>query len=428
MNKVIVTDRQEIAEKLQACSSDPVVSIDPKFIDLDEPAFNANFEPRFRVLNPKDAKTVQGFRGIVICAVPPGIKFGRLLVHLLQMHQATATKVLYAPLHCLTPDAVQEALREARDPEPFFVTSILAERLVENLVGTKLAKFLHKGGFKYTGWNSFYLLFLARTLGQPAWLRQLFFGECQADEIDIFGGTIYHYAPPRPLSIKCSVAHKEVEDMWPDPLLLLNRAVADCKESLANIHEGLLVAYLQGWCSWPFTHGRVSFGEKPFQVFRPAGILEGFPASYKAKRIIRLYTSKDHRFRSYSYYPVIPGDFQPQNPVPDVAKTEFRISELLPRPNRNYLLERLTASQINLNFYAIRQLIYCDLVADDKDKPVLTPGGEQVLQILERAGLSEILFYLIFRQLENIQTQESSYEEVLQQVTETLALNPTEQA
>ena len=78
----IVTGRKEIADAIRACVPNKVLEVDSLFIDLAEPGFNANFEPQFRIMNPKMEKVARGLRGEVICAIPPGLSCGNLLLHL----------------------------------------------------------------------------------------------------------------------------------------------------------------------------------------------------------------------------------------------------------------------------------------------------------------------------------------------------------
>jgi hypothetical protein len=78
----IVTGRKETADAIRACVPNKVLEVDSLFIDLAEPGFNANFEPQFRIMNPKMEKVARGLRGEVICAIPPGLSCGNLLLHL----------------------------------------------------------------------------------------------------------------------------------------------------------------------------------------------------------------------------------------------------------------------------------------------------------------------------------------------------------
>ena len=76
----IVTGRKEIADAIRACVPNKVLEVDSLFIDLAEPGFNANFEPQFRIMNPEMEKVVRGLRGEVVCAIPPGLSAGNLLL------------------------------------------------------------------------------------------------------------------------------------------------------------------------------------------------------------------------------------------------------------------------------------------------------------------------------------------------------------
>src|ERR1041385_5649812 len=78
----IVTSRKDIADAIRGCVPNRVLEIDPLFIDLAEPGFNAQLEPQFRTMDREVENTVRNLRGKVICAIPPGLSHGHLLLHL----------------------------------------------------------------------------------------------------------------------------------------------------------------------------------------------------------------------------------------------------------------------------------------------------------------------------------------------------------
>ena len=109
----IVTGRKEIADAIRACVPNKVIEVDSLFIDLAEPGFNANFEPQFRIMNPKMEKVARGLRGEVICAIPPGLSCGNLLLHLAHTLKDSPAALLCAPLHDLSPDGIARALKHS---------------------------------------------------------------------------------------------------------------------------------------------------------------------------------------------------------------------------------------------------------------------------------------------------------------------------
>ena len=414
----IVTGRKEMAAAIRACVPNKVLEVDSLFIDLAEPGFNANFEPQFRIMNPKMEKVARGLRGEVICAIPPGLSCGNLLLHLAYTLKHSPAALLYAPLHDLSPDGIARALKHSEAINPWFLTSVAARRMTERLLGMHLIPVLREAGLAYTGWQSLFYLHLIRAISRPSWKRQLRFGTCVAVEIDSFGGNVYHRRYPRHIKGEFEVIHKETQAQWPDPRFSVNQLLRNTEERLEKCREDLEQAYLSGIASWPFSYGGVAYGERPVQILsQPTGLLQRLATPKPSRKVIRIYQQDRLLFRSQSYYPE---GQAPINPLPARAQMEATIDPQLPRSTLEAFLDRLDECQLDLDFPSILKLTYSGYAQQEGGKITATPKGEAVLQRTEKAGLTGWRLYVILRLLENIQTDEAAYEAVLRQIQETV--------
>jgi hypothetical protein len=414
----IVTGRKEIADAIRACVPNKVLEIDSLFVDLAEPGFNVNFEPQFRIMNPKMEKVARGLRGEVICAIPPGLSCGNLLLHLAHTLKNSPAALLYAPLHDLSPDGIARALMHAEAINPWFLTSVAARRMTERLLGMHLIPVLREAGLAYTGWQSLFYLHLIRAISRPSWKRHLRFGTCVAVEIDAFGGNVYHRRYPRHIKGEFKVIHKETQAEWPDPRFPVNQLLRNTEEGLRKCREDLEQAYLSGSCSWPFSYGGVAYGERAVQILsKPTGLLQRLATSKPSRKAIRIYQQDRLLFRSQSFYPEGQASI---NPLPTKAQVKATIDPQLPRSTLEAFLDRLDECQLDLDFPSILKLTYSGYAQQEGGKITVTPKGETVLQRTEKAGLTGWHLYVILRLLENIQTDEAAYEAVLRQIQETV--------
>jgi len=418
----IVTGRKEIADAIRACVPNKVLEIDSLFVDLAEPGFNVNFEPQFRIMNPKMEKVARGLRGEVICAIPPGLSCGNLLLHLAYTLKHSPAALLYAPLHDLSPDGIARALKHAEAINPWFLTSVAARRMTERLLGMHLIPVLREAGLAYTGWQSLFYLHLIRAISRPSWKRHLRFGTCVAAEIDSFGGNVYHRRYPRHVKGAFAVIHKETQAEWPDPRFPVNQLLRNTEEGLGKCREDLEQAYLSGIASWPFSYGGVDYGERPVQILsQPTGLLQRLATSKPSRKTVRIYQQDRLLFRSQSYYPEGQASI---NPLPARAQIKATIDPQLPRSTLEAFLDRLDGCQLDLDFPSILKLTYSGYAQQEGGNITVTPKGEAVLQRIEKAGLTGWRLYVILRLLENIQTDETAYEEVLRQIQETVQNEP----
>jgi hypothetical protein len=414
----IVTGRKETADAIRACVPNKVIEVDSLFIDLAEPGFNANFEPQFRIMNPKLEKVARGLRGEVICAIPPGLSCGNLLLHLAHTLKHGPAALFYAPLHDLSPDGIARALKHGEALNPWFLTSVAARRMTERLLGMHLIPVLREAGLAYTGWQSLFYLHLIRAISRPSWKRHLRFGTCVAVEIDSFGGNVYHRRYPRHVKGAFAVIHKETQAEWPDPRFPVNQLLRNTEERLEKCREDLEQAYLSGIASWPFSYGGVDYGESPVQILsQPTGLLQRLATSKPSRKTIRIYQQDRLLFRSQSYYPEGQASI---NPLPARAQVKATIDPQLPRSTLEAFLDRLDECQLDLDFPSILKLTYSGYAQQEGGKITVTPKGETVLQRTEKAGLTGWRLYVILRLLENIQTDEAAYEAVLRQIQETV--------
>jgi hypothetical protein len=418
----IVTGRKEIADAIRACVPNKVLEVDSLFIDLAEPGFNEKFEPQFRIMNPKMEKAVRGLRGEVICAIPPGLSCGNLLLHLAHTLKDSPAALLCAPLHDLSPDGIIRALKDSDAIAPWFLTSVAARRMTERLLGMHLIPVLREAGLAYTGWQSLFYLHLISAISRPSWKRHLRFGTCVAVEIDSFGGNVYHRRYPRHVKGDFEVIHKETKARWPDPRFPANQMLRNTAEELRKYREELEQAYFSGACSWPFSYGGVAYGERPVQILsQPTGLLQRLATSKSSRKAIRIYRQDHLLFRSQSYYPEGQASI---NPLPARAQIKATIDPQLPRSTLEAFLDRLDGCQLNLDFPSILKLIYSDYAQQEGGEITVTPKGEAVLQRTEKTGVSGWRLYVILRLLENIQTDEAAYEAVLRQIQETVQNEP----
>jgi hypothetical protein len=418
----IVTGRKEIADAIRAAVANKVLEMDSRFIDLAEPGFNEHFEPQFRIMNPQVEKAVRGLRGEVICAIPPGLNHGSLLLHLAHTLKDSPAALLCAPLHDLSTDGIIRALKDSNAIDPWLLTSVAARRMTERLLGMHLIPGLREAGLAYTGWQSLFYLHLIRAISRPSWKRHLRFGTCVAVEIDPFGGNVYHRRYPRHIKGDFEVIHKETKAEWPDPRFPVNQLLRNTEEGLGKCREELEQAYFCGACSWPFSYGGVAYGERPVQILsQPTGLLQRLATCKPSRKAIRIYRQDHLLFRSQSYYPEGRTSI---NPFPAKAQINATIDPQLPRSTLEAFLDRLDGCQLNLDFPSILKLIYSDYAQQEGGKITVTPKGEAVLQRMEKAGLTGCRLYVILRLLENIQTDEAAYKVVLRQIQETVQNQP----
>lgn len=407
----IVTSRKEIADAIRASVPNKVLEVGPSFIDLDEPGFNADFEPQFRIMNPEVEQAIRSLRGEVICAIPPGLHYGNLLLHLAHTVMGGQATLSYGPMHELDPEGITETLKCPQAISPWLLTSIAARRMTEKLLGARLIPKLKDQALSYPGWQSLFCLQLLRDTAMPSWRRHLHFGTCTAVEIDSFGGTIFHRRYPGHVGGVFKVVQKEITAQWPDPNCSVNQLLGDTNPDFRKCWQELEQAYFSGVCSWPFHYGGVSYGERPLQVrSRPAGLLQHLATPRPARKIIRLYQQNRIRFRSVSLYPE---GSPPLNPLPTKAQIKLTIDPQIPRSTLGAFLDRLDGCQINLHFPSLLKLIDSDYVQATERNLTITPKGQTLLHQMDRIGLTSQRLYLILRLLENIQTDEASYAEVL---------------
>ena len=430
-DRTVLTDHVDIAEAIRRSVPNQVLVVDPRFIDLADPGFNSDFVPQFRIMNPKAEKTVRSLGGEVICALPPRIPISAniLLYTAAFTLQSRPACLLYAPLHSLQPDAIKQALADAAKPDPWYITAMIAHRITERLIGLKIVPILRRAEIiHYTGWMSLYYLHIMASLAQPYWTRHILFGACQADEIDPFGGAVYHPRQPPLFKAEFSVVEREKDSELPDPRHILNHILTDVTAPLVDVFPQLEKAYLDGHCSWPFSYGGevgAKIGEHPLKVMEQIGILQRVPKGTPAKRVVRLYEQDRHLFRSVSYYPADKGK-PPVNEIPKTAKkADVRLVRTEHRPNStlNELLGRLTGQDRNLDPSAVLKPLHNDFITQQDQAIGLTPKGRKILECLVKAGLTNRVFYLLLRALENIHLNESSYPDVMSQIAGTLNYN-----
>ena len=422
-NCTIITEHREIALLLQALSNNTVLTVDPRFLDLDAPGFTEDFEPQLKILNPQTQKRIAALRGKVICALPPKVpgESSLLLYSVLHTLRNSHATVLYAPIHDLQPDNIQQAITNAAPPDAWFITSMVARRLTNRLVGMKVIPAFRKAGINYHGWLPLLYLHWMATLKQPTWTRHLLFGECRADEIDCFGGIITHPKKPGLFQSSFTVQERTIEEsIAPDPRFTLNHILQNSTEPLEKYVKSLETAYNQGDCSWPFTYGAVAFGQQPFNLQQPIPNIQ-LPLSITAKKTLRLYTSPSIMFRSISYQSL--DSTQPSiNPLPlKNGQIKFERCEIPMQTTFNAFLTKLSSQQLNLDPYAFQKLLDNNIIIKDNQNISITSSGEKILKILADEGLTQRVFYLLLRILENIQTDEASYSTEMHKIAKSLA-------
>jgi len=438
-NRIIITDRVEVAKAIRQAVPDQVLEVHPQFIDLAAPGFNSEFEPQFRTMNPKAEKMVRALRGEVICALPPTLSgtANILLYNVAATLQNRPATVLYAPLHSLQPEAIQTALDQAAAPDAWYITSMIARRLTERLIGIKVMPILKKAELPYNGWASLYCLYEVAALSKPSWLRCIkpnppktfpastnVLDNYRAYEIDPYGGTVYHSSKPKSLAneggkyTEFSVEEHTVDAMYPDQRYRLNQMLTGVTDSLVDVHAELENAYMSGLCSWPFTYGGIPYGQIEFQVFQPTGILTRLPKGVPASKVITLFEKEKTLFRSVSHYPLDP-QIPTVNEIPHLP-LQTDVEKLEPANTLDALLQRFTSRQLNIDLSALLKPMMIDYITQQGQTIELTPKGLKVLECLQNMGLSHRVFYLLLRVLENIQTNESSYNDVMHQIADAL--------
>jgi hypothetical protein len=283
--------------------------------------------------------------------------------------------------------------------------------LAECLLAEHWFRDCSEGELPYPGWRSLFYLQLVRDVASPSWKRQLRFGSCVAVEIDSFGGTVHHRGYPSQINGAFEVAQKEVQAQWPDPQCSVNDLLRDSNHDVEKCQQELERAYYSGACSWPFTYGGVSYGERPIRVCGQAtGLLRHFATPKPARKVIRLYRQNRVLFRSVSYYRE---GQSPLNPLPTKAQVQITIEPQLPATTLSAFLDRLDGYQLNLDFPSFLKLVREDYLQTADGNLTITEKGRALLHQADRARLTSQRLYLILRLLENIQTDEASYADVL---------------
>lgn len=405
----IVTSDKRIADAIRACVPNRVLEINPWFVDLAETGFNDDLEPQFRTLDRKVENAVRSLGGKVICAIPPGLSHGHLILHL--AHTVEDAALLYAPMHELHQERIKQAVENPEEIDPWFLTSVAAQRLVEHLLARHWHRELGEGKFAYPGWLSLLYLQLLRDIAAPSWRRHLRFGSCVADEIDSFGGTIHHRRYPNQLNGVFEVVQKEVQSQWPERHCAVNELLRNANKDVEECRQELERAYYSGACSWPFTYGGVSYGERPIRARAQAtGLLRQLATPKPARKVIRVYRQNRILFRSVSFH--CEGQ-PPVNPLPSKAQVQVTIEPQLPSATLTAFLDHLDGYQINLDFHPFLKLTRGDHLQASNGNLTITASGQTLLHEAYRAGLTSQRLYLILRLLENIQTDEVSYADVL---------------
>lgn len=405
----IVTSRKEIANAIRACVPNRVLEVDPSFIDLAETEINAGLEPQFRTIDAEVQNSVRSLRGTVICAIPPGLSHGHLLLHL--VHTVEDAVPVYAPLHELHAAGIKKAVENPEEMDPWFLTSVAAHRLTERLLAEHWLRDLGEGELPYPGWRSLFYLQLIRDVASPSWKRKLSFGGCVAVEIDSFGGTVRHRSHPNQINGVFEVAQKEAQAQWPELQCALNDLLRDTGQDVEKCQQELGRAYYSGMCSWPFSYGGVSYGERPIRVCAQAtGLLRHLATPKPARKVIRLYRQNRVLFRSVSYFRE--GQV-PLNPLPTKAQVQMTIEPQLPSTTLAAFLDRLDGYQLNLDFPSFLKLVRDDYIQTTDGNLTITAKGRALIHQADRTRLTGQRLYLILRLLENIQTDEASYADVL---------------
>jgi hypothetical protein len=154
---------------------------------------------------------------------------------------------------------------------------------------------------------------------------------------------------------------------------------------------------------------------------QPTGLLQRLATSKPSRKTIRIYQQDRLLFRSQSYYPEGQASI---NPLPAKAQVKATIDPQLPRSTLEAFLDRLDECQLDLDFPSILKLTYSGYAQQEGGKITVTPKGQALLERIEQAGLTGWRLYVILRLLENIQTDEAAYGEVLGQIQETVPNKP----
>lgn len=419
-NKVIITDQSAIAKAIKANLPYQVLEIHPQFIDLDDPGYNDEFVPSFQTVNPKAEKIVRMLSGEVVCAIPPRTpgSSNMLLYHAMHTLRNRPAVVLYAPLHSLEPSALVEAIENAQKPDPWYVTSLVARRLTERLIGKKVVPLLVPEKLSYNGWLSLYYLHIIAENNTPQWARRLLFGPCVASEIDGFGGVIRHSQKPDLFKLEFGVTERTVASNYPDPKLKLNQYLMQTSKPLIDSHNELEQLYFDGKCTWPFTYGGLEYGQQEFKtLLGTEGIVVG--ESGKAEKVIRLYEQPPYMFKSASYYP------EGKAAVNEIPNGRFPVRmetrAVGGEGTVNSFLQSLTEQQVNVDLPSLLKPIMIEYVTQQGDQLAITAKGQMVVELTRSIGLTRRVLYTIMRILENVQTDESSYVHVMERISKILA-------
>lgn len=210
-------------------------------------------------MNPKGEQVIRSLRGEVICAIPPGLHYGNLLLHLAHTVMGGQATLSYAPMHELDPEGITETLKCPQAISPWLLTSIAARRMTEKLLGARLIPKLKEQGLSYPGWQSLFCLQLLRDTATPSWRRHLHFGTCTAVEIDSFLAERYSIGAIQDTSAGCSRRRKRDNRHGDGPNCSVNQLLRDTNPDFRKCWQELEQAYFSGVCSWPFHYGGVSY-------------------------------------------------------------------------------------------------------------------------------------------------------------------------
>jgi hypothetical protein len=407
VDATIVTNCPTLAKAIQGCGY-RALHIEPGFIEPAAEPFDESLELQFRTTKPGTETTLKGLRGKVVCAIPPGLHQGEYLFDV--MYSAHEGHVVYAPLLWIRAPDLRKALEEAKEVDPWFLTSIAAAHAVNAVLGRRLATLQQGPKAEYLKWPSLFYLQLIRDVQSPAWLRCLYFGNCRAEEIDCFGGTVRHRRRPAIASGPFQVIQRETTAQWPEPRQHLNSLLRAGTLALEGSLERLENAFRSGACSWPFLHDTGTYEEEPIQMLPEAHLDLGHKCRARpAQKITRIYCCGRLRFRSISYRL----DAEEINPIPSKAPFRATVEPDLPRDTVEGLLDRLDGYRVGLDLPDLMALSPRYLRVDGR-KLSVTQQGYALLRKAEEAGVTFARLYLVLRLLEKIQSEEMSYHETLQ--------------
>jgi hypothetical protein len=414
----IVTDQSAIAKAIKEFTTGTVLEIQPYFIDLADPGYDADYRPVFTVKSEVEKK-VAALKGTVVCITAPRTPgpSNMLLFHLMYTLRQKNAVVLHAPLPALNRAAIEQALDKASKPDPWYITSLMARRLTERLIGRKLVPALAAEKLFYNGWISIYYLLLLAEQGKKFWQRRLMFGKCVAEEIDAFGSPVRYSQEPGAFKLEMDVIEKTRPAFFPDPRYRLNQWIIEqaATMSLVDIHNKLDTWYNEGKTTWPFTYGGIEYGQPLFESINQVVQL---PESQPADKVIRLYEQTPFLFRSISYYQ---GETYLANEIPN-GRFPIRMETTTSVQSNSIreFIDRLTQMHVNLDLPALLKPLMIDYITQQGDQLFLTAKGEKVVEIAQKSGINAQGLYLISKQLENIQTDESNYTQIMRTIAEAL--------